>query len=545
LIKHYSGMERFEIYDYWFRIGSSLTCEAIYHMCITIKETLTWCKRLNNEKARENGRMLGRISCNNPLITFDIVITNLRTYANLIDPSLVALNYCSPLSLDCIAFTVLRQITDYKKEKIEMTGIVSVWLQNIATFTGQFLRKNYSVDLHAIFIYLLSHIKLGQTPEMRLLRDIVMHMSGWISLDMTEMTQNQIECLSGGFLLRIEASEYTDKLRSSKNSEKALKNALNEKVKYTDFEEGVECTEGNYTLAFIYMALVARNSKTLLYNTDTDQLRFLSSRHDELHLLFVQISEFLMFAEKTPQLYKEILPSNPLRVLTRTFGLFPEQVFHTIRHSLKPLHELTEEEYTTKVVEFKDVLDYHLSQNALCLNTECSDDYFDEKKYLEDQKDRVWSFITPELYMLFWYLQLSDIYCPVQQYSSTLQKIEAKDFSTEVDNKKKKQKGDKLKQKSLFVLKDERDKILSNIELHEKYIKNKCESLLVKILTKNFQNIRVYFIQYLMFPRLMFSPRDAIFVIKFVVLLIKLHTPYFNLIGLIGYVLKEVLPCIL
>lgn len=48
-----------------------------------------------------------------------------------------------------------------------------------------------------------------------------------------------------------------------------------------------------------------------------------------------------------------------------------------------------------------------------------------------------------------------------------------------------------------------------------------------------------------MFPRLMFSPRDAIFVIKFVVLLIKLHTPYFNLIGLIGYVLKEVLPCIL
>lgn len=51
---------------------------------------------------------------------------------------------------------------------------------------------------------------------MRLLRDMIMHMSGWISLDMTEMTQNQIECLSGGFLLRIEASEYTDKLRSSK-----------------------------------------------------------------------------------------------------------------------------------------------------------------------------------------------------------------------------------------------------------------------------------------------------------------------------------------
>lgn len=113
------------------------------------------------------------------------------------------------------------------------------------------------------------------------------------------------------------------------------------------------------------MALVARSSKTLLYNTDTDQLRFLSSRHDELHLLFIQISEFLMFADKTPQLYSQILPTNPLRVLTRTFGLYPEQVFHTVRHSLKPLYELTEEEYTTKVIEFKDVLDYYLSQNAL------------------------------------------------------------------------------------------------------------------------------------------------------------------------------------
>jgi hypothetical protein len=114
LIKHYSATERYEIYDYWFRIGGSLTCESIYNMCMTVKETLTWCKRLNNEKARESGKMLEKISCNNPLIAFDIVLTNLRTYANLIEPSLVALNYCSSLSLDCITFTVLRQMMDYK-----------------------------------------------------------------------------------------------------------------------------------------------------------------------------------------------------------------------------------------------------------------------------------------------------------------------------------------------------------------------------------------------------------------------------------------------
>eukprot|EP00345_Euplotes_harpa_P014967 CAMPEP_0168347936 /NCGR_PEP_ID=MMETSP0213-20121227/19364_1 /TAXON_ID=151035 /ORGANISM="Euplotes harpa, Strain FSP1.4" /LENGTH=206 /DNA_ID=CAMNT_0008357275 /DNA_START=619 /DNA_END=1239 /DNA_ORIENTATION=+ len=112
-------------------------------------------------------------------------------------------------------------------------------------------------------------------------------------------------------------------------------------------------------------------------------------------------------------------------------------------------------------------------------------------------------------------------------------------------NKKKKQKNDKAKVKSISLLKEEKDMIVKNIEEHEKYIKSICENLLVKILSKNFSLIRVYIIQYCIYPRLMFSPRDAIYVIKFSVLLLKLRTPYFNFVGLIGYLLKEILPCIL
>eukprot|EP00345_Euplotes_harpa_P009732 CAMPEP_0168351396 /NCGR_PEP_ID=MMETSP0213-20121227/21837_1 /TAXON_ID=151035 /ORGANISM="Euplotes harpa, Strain FSP1.4" /LENGTH=187 /DNA_ID=CAMNT_0008362221 /DNA_START=80 /DNA_END=643 /DNA_ORIENTATION=+ len=96
-------------------------------------------------------------------------------------------------------------------------------------------------------------------------------------------------------------------------------------------------------------------------------------------------------------------------------------------------------------------------------------------------------------------------------------------------NKKKKQKNDKAKVKSISLLKEEKDMIVKNIEEHEKYIKSICENLLVKILSKNFSLI----------------PRDAIYVIKFSVLLLKLRTPYFNFVGLIGYLLKEILPCIL
>lgn len=363
---------------------------------------------------------------------------------------------------------------DFNVSKIENTGTISTWLQNITYFAGQFLKKHHTVDLHAIFIYLLNHIKLGQVPEMRLLRDILMIMSGWVSLDLTEMTKNQTECLVGGFLLRIEASEYTDKLRSSKYSERALKHALYKKTPYIYVEEGGNRKEEAFSFAFLFMALVGTTSKTLLYNNENNQLRFLSSRHDELHTLFVQINEFLMFAEKNQVSYSNLLPSNPLHVLTRTFGMHPEQVFHTIRHCLKPLYTLTHDEQKTKVAEFKDVLDYHLEQNSQCINTECSDDYFEEKKYLEDQKNKVWNFITPELYMLFWYLQLSNIHCPIDKYKSVIDKIQTKEQESELSESKKKKRGreERQKKKSIIALKDEKDNILKNIAEHEVYIKS-------------------------------------------------------------------------
>ena len=114
-------------------------------------------------------------------------------------------------------------------------------------------------------------------------------------------------------------------------------------------------------------------------------------------------------------------------------------------------------------------------------------------------------------------------------------------YSKESASKKNK-KNAKILQKSINVLKDERDRILTNIEKHEKYIMKLAENLLEKISVKNFKNIRVYIIQYCMHPRLMFSPRDAIYSVKFIVLLNKLKTPYFSVIGVIGNFLKEVLP---
>ena len=61
VIKFFDATTRYEMYDYWFRAGTSLTADTVYNMCLTekahefqkgdIKGIIDWCKKLNNEKA--------------------------------------------------------------------------------------------------------------------------------------------------------------------------------------------------------------------------------------------------------------------------------------------------------------------------------------------------------------------------------------------------------------------------------------------------------------------------------------------------------------
>lgn len=110
VLKLFDACTRYEMYDYWFRSGISLTIGTVFNMLMTEKTheiddslgkgVIDWCKKLNNETTKENGKLLGRLSSSNPLVAFDIVLSNLRSYTNLIEPTLSALNYLSPLTLD-------------------------------------------------------------------------------------------------------------------------------------------------------------------------------------------------------------------------------------------------------------------------------------------------------------------------------------------------------------------------------------------------------------------------------------------------------------
>jgi THO complex subunit 2 len=115
-------------------------------------------------------------------------------------------------------------LTDYKRPKLdEKDATVSGWLANMALFSGLFFKKHYWIDIQGIMTYLCNKMQHNEIIEMVIMKEILAKMSGWASLDLEEMSETQLQCLAGGFLLRMESAALTNDFRSTKKSENALK----------------------------------------------------------------------------------------------------------------------------------------------------------------------------------------------------------------------------------------------------------------------------------------------------------------------------------
>ena len=134
--------------------------------------------------------------------------------------------------------------------------------------------------------------------------------------------------------------------------------------------------------------------------------------YDHIHFIFLQFTESLTHLsslEPDKQYdYVKLLPANPERVLTMNYNLPPQTTFFIIRGSLKPIYQLSPEEFREKVHLFKSVLEMHLDQRIRTAEDvdEMKLEYFDEKEFMISRKEEVWECLSPELYTIFWYLNL-------------------------------------------------------------------------------------------------------------------------------------------
>ena len=100
------------------------------------------------------------------------------------------MQYCSELSLDVVAWTLIRIVSDAREEeRLDKEANVVDWLSNLAEFAALFFKKYCQVDMRGLLEYLLNRMRMDQEyNEMVILREVIAKMFGWSQFNINEMT---------------------------------------------------------------------------------------------------------------------------------------------------------------------------------------------------------------------------------------------------------------------------------------------------------------------------------------------------------------------
>lgn len=160
---------------------------------------------------------------------------------------------------------------------------------------------------------------------------------------------------------------------------------------------------------------------------------------------------------------------------------------------------------------------------------------------MRDRKgEAIWAHANKEIFAIFWSLELQDIAVPETQYDELIEgkKVASKEKSSAERNRQ-----------------NDENKLLRNLlqsELDNKQKVNyeSVKSFLKANLVGYFKEIRSpiglsnFLVQNCLYPRIMFSPADALYSIEFLKLLIELKVPNMNILQVFAQILIIIVPSI-
>ena len=131
VVRYLSYDNRYRLYGYW-KDKVYLLPECQLARAHTIARSRYLLKRIAGNKAKECGRLLGKFSNSNPLVAFDVILKQVQSFDNMIEPVVDALRYMPPLCYDILTFTLVSQLSPQpgKRSKLKNDGMnESGWFQ--------------------------------------------------------------------------------------------------------------------------------------------------------------------------------------------------------------------------------------------------------------------------------------------------------------------------------------------------------------------------------------------------------------------------------
>ncbi|XP_012937232.1 THO complex subunit 2 [Aplysia californica] len=465
-------------------------------------------KRLSKETVKPSGRQLGKLSHNNPGIVFEYVLNQIQRYDNLIGPVVDALKYLTSMSYDMLTFCIIEAIANPEKDRMKTDNMnISMWLQSLASFAGAICRK-YQVELTGILQYVANQLKAGKSTDLLLLREVVQKMAG-IEIS-EEITDDQLDAMAGGELVRQEGSNFSQ-VRNTKKSSTRLKDTLLE-----------------HDLALSLCLLMAQQRDSTVFAEDANKhLKLVGKLYDQCQDTLVQFGSFLSMQLSTEEFVKR-LPA--VDVLLSTFHIPHSAAFflsrplyaHAINVKYDELKKSEKAEKAKSKTKSDSKIQFYIdaSEEVMHPIVEAIQPVFSSK---------IWDDLTPQFYITFWSLSMYDLYVPTAAYQKQIQlqqsQIKAIDDNRDMPSNKKKKEVDRC---NILIdkLEDEMKKQAEHVARVKARLEEEKELWFPTGTLKS--EMTTNLLQYCLFPRCCFTASDAVYCGHFIKVLHELKTPNFS-----------------
>ena len=482
---------RFQIYGSVEKlVAQSESPDVVTAHANAFHETKRVMRRITKDNTKELGKKLGKYTHSTPLAVLSVIVNQIESYSQMIEPVVESFRQLSPLAFDVLTFVVMVKLASSGRFKLKDNGMdISDWMQHLSVFCGQMCSSYSKVTVSALLQYLANQLKSDESIDLLVLKELVSRMSGIISCE--DLSEAQISALSlGENLKKLIASSLSKRERKMDS----LQSALNE-------IGGLQLT---------LLVLIARQRTVISYNEEVSHLKLVGELYDKCQETLLQYVEFCQ-ASLGFDAYAAMLPS--FTTLVEVYKLESEVALMMYRPLMRRL---------LLARGGDDVVSVEISggQKVTLVNL-----------HAEVRKCALpagtWAGISIHLYVTFWALSLED-----------LEKSDA--YDVEIAKLKAAMEG--VGKRPEDRAKEKREKCQREIQILEKEFEAKEEdyasaSIRMKSLKNDFMKgvdreiAADVFLQQCVVRRCIFSPADSLYCARFIERLIAIETPFFSVLA--------------
>ncbi|ANQ11140.1 Uncharacterized protein PCOAH_00051740 [Plasmodium coatneyi] len=401
------------------------------------------------------------------------------------------------------------------------------------------------------------------------------------SIDVQELNEDQLNAQCGLKLLKKEIMILEENFNYNMNN---VEYENLEKAEMDDEKLQRHCIENatknlsNPNVVYLFLCTLSKLKYEYLFDSNTNNLRNLSSLIDKVDAVLLQFINFLQ-TNTEPYLYLTYIPS-----ITLIFSYFNiSQSFHIIRFAFPFFDDKgaakRQRRSSSPLQRGKDAppnvgdpanTNDHASINDPdnCKSTEGKrhppsyDDptfhHSNEEKWKQTIMPIVHRYLSIEnlnginidFYLTYWRLSITDIYVPHKQYQKVIEKYDSYIKKLEKHHEDNKKNEDyKWINKKLRKLRSRRGSINTEYQYHIAHtekIKKHLSHVVDHWVNPQEIDLTTFtaFVKCLIAPRILNSEKDSLFCSKFILLLLDFRTPLFNFCLLTYVCIKMLMPII-